>query len=189
MRIAAEAKRQYEVPIVLMTYYNIVYANGVDRFLGEAKSHGVDGVIVPDLPFDESESYSRLSRRMGVDGILLAAPTTPEPRMRKLVERTSGFLYLVSLLGVTGARASMGESAKRLISRVSRFTEGRVPLAVGFGISRPEHVRAVMLAGGNAAIVGSALVDIVAKHEGDRSAMAKELGCYVKSMKEATRGT
>lgn len=189
MRIAAEARARYDVPVVLMTYYNIVYANGVERFLREAKKMGVDGVIVPDLPFDESEAYSRLSRKVGVDAILLAAPTTPDARMRKLVERTSGFLYLVSLLGVTGARASLGGDTTQLISRVRRLTERKVPLGVGFGISRPEHVREVIAAGGDAAIVGSALVDLVSKHQRDRGTMARELELFVRSMSAATRAT
>lgn len=178
-----------DIPIAAMTYYNILYSNGVESFLQSAKAHGVDGLIVPDLPLGEVADYSALARAKGLDTILLAAPTTPPPRMKAIVKHTSGFLYLVSVTGVTGARAKMEESTLDLVRAAKHYTEqASVPLGVGFGISTPDHVRAVIGAGADAVVVGSGIVDRVAT--GHASGMAPTLASvqeYVRSLKAATR--
>ena len=171
-----------------MTYFNIFYSQGFENFLRLAKSHSVDGIIIPDLPLDEASRYARISQRMGVDNILLAAPTTSAGRMRMLASNTSGFLYLVSVLGVTGARQSLRRSTLALIAFAHRYTRGRVPLAVGFGISAPEHVREVIEAGADGVIVGSSIVDRVADDRENKSKMLQNVQEYVKSLKAATRG-
>jgi tryptophan synthase alpha chain len=170
-----------------MTYFNILYSQGVDSFLGDAGRAGVDGVIIPDLPLDEVGSYSRMARAKGMDMILLAAPTTSPERMRTLVKNTSGFLYLVSLLGVTGARAQLTDSTLKLVKFAKRYTKGRTPLGVGFGISKPEHVAAVIKAGADGAIVGSGIVNVVEKHQDDRIALLAEIEDYVHQLKRATK--
>jgi len=188
LELAKNAKEKHHVPVALMTYFNIFYSQGFENFLRLVKSHSIDGIIVPDLPLDEASRYARISRRMGVDNILLAAPTTSAGRMRMLASNTSGFLYLVSVLGVTGARQSLRRSTLALIAFAHRYTQGRVPLAVGFGISAPEHVREVIEAGADGVIVGSSIVDRVAEYRENKSKVLQNVEEYVRSLKAATRG-
>jgi tryptophan synthase alpha chain len=186
--IAGAKARHPDVPIVAMTYYNILFSNGLDKFLAAASSHGVDGLIVPDLPFDEIGEYSPMAKRHGLDAILLAAPTSTPERMKAIAKHTSGFLYLVSLTGVTGARSDVQQSTVGLIQFAKRFG-GKVPLGVGFGISTPEHVRAVLAAGADAVVVGSAIVDRVAIFETEGAMkMLANVESYVRSLKDATKG-
>jgi tryptophan synthase alpha chain len=186
--ILSAKSRNRGVPMVAMTYYNILFSNGLGKFLEAAKEHKVDGLIVPDLPFDEIREYARLAKRLGLDAILLAAPTTSPARMKAIAAHTSGFLYLVSLTGVTGARSDVQESTVGLIGSARRYTK-EVPLAVGFGISTPEHVRAILAAGADAVVVGSAIVDIVATCQRDGPLkMLANVESYVRSLKGATRG-
>ena len=184
LEIAKKAKDRHDVPVVIMTYFNPVFARGVGRFLDSAMKARVDGLVVPDLPLEESLELGNACRKRGIDSILLAAPTTGESRIEKVIANTSGFLYLVSVLGVTGARRDLGSETVRLVKSVRRFTAGKIPLAVGFGISRPEHVEAVVEAGADAAIVGSAIVDRVGER-GEDAAMGG-IEAYVASMKRAT---
>jgi len=186
--IAGAKARNPDVPIIAMTYYNILYTNGLAKFLAAARGHGVDGLIVPDLPFDEIQEYSPLAKRYGLDAVLLAAPTTTPARMKAIAKHTSGFLYLVSLTGVTGARADVQQSTVGLIRFAKRYAEN-VPLGVGFGISTPEHVRAVLAAGADAVVVGSAIVDRVASYQKDGPVrMLANVESYVRSLKDATKG-
>ncbi|MDE1853150.1 MAG: tryptophan synthase subunit alpha [Thaumarchaeota archaeon] len=187
LRLVAKVRKRSDVPIALMTYYNPVFARGVGEFLDASKKCGVDGIIVPDLPLDEAGAFGRAARRRGIDSILLATPTTSPERMKTIVASTCGFLYLVSLLGVTGARAELKESTVKLVRFARQFTEGKIPLAVGFGISKPDHVRAVIGAGADAAIVGSAIVDRVGEFATGEHGSAKVIEEYVRSLKQATR--
>ncbi len=185
--LVAEVRKGSDVPVALMTYYNPVFARGAEEFLDASKKSGVDGIIVPDLPLEEAGAFGRAARKRGIDSVLLAAPTTNPERMKKIVASTSGFLYLVSLLGVTGARETLREGTVNLVKFARRYTEGKVPLAVGFGISKPEHVKAVLGAGADAAIVGSAIVDRVGRLAGEDRGGLKAIEDYVRSLKEATR--
>jgi tryptophan synthase alpha chain len=185
--MAGEIKRKCGVPVVILTYYNIVFRMGLERFFRLAKSFGVDGVVVPDLPVEEAEAYREAAGSCGVDTIFLAAPSTSNERLRKIVECTSGFLYVVSHFGVTGAREALADSTVRLVKRVLPFTTGRVPLAVGFGVSKPEHVKRIIGAGADGVIVGSAFVNIVRKHQSDIGRMLGELEALARTLKNATR--
>lgn len=176
-----------EVPVVLMTYYNIVHTRGLARFLEMAGDKGVDGLVIPDLPLEESEEYRRAASESGVDAILLASPATPGRRMREIATKTSGFLYLVSLYGVTGQRAELSGGIGGLIRLARGFTNGRVPLCVGFGISKPEHASRVVEEGADGAIVGSAIVERVALLAGREEEGLREVELFVRSLKEAAR--
>jgi tryptophan synthase alpha chain len=185
--IAGAKSRNPRVPIIAMTYYNILFSNGLAKFLAAARGHGVDGLIVPDLPFDEIHEYAPLAKRYGLDAVLLAAPTTTPARMKAIAKHTSGFLYLVSLTGVTGARADVQQSTVGLIRSAKRYS-AKVPIGVGFGISAPEHVRAILAAGADAVVVGSAIVDKVAGYEKDGPLrMLADVESYVRSLKAATK--
>ena len=187
LEIAKEIKSKYDVPIVVMTYYNPVFRIGLDRFLGSAKDCMVDGIIVPDLPVEEASDYKKAANTYGIDTIFLAAPSTSNERLSKIVESTSGFLYLVSHFGVTGEKTTIEDSTVQLIKRVLPFAAGKIPLAVGFGISKPEHVQRIVEAGADGAIVGSAFVKIIQKHTQDISKMLEELEKTARKLKNATR--
>jgi len=185
-KTAEEIKSRWRAPIALLTYYNPVYRMGVDRFVESARSHGVDGLIVPDLPVEEAGEYRISAERYGLDTIFLASPATSIERLRLIVGATSGFLYLVSLFGVTGTRPRLQESTLKLVKRLRPYTEGRVNLAVGFGISRPEHVRDVVNAGADGVIVGSAFVKVVEEGRA-KDRMLKEIWSFAKALKSATK--
>lgn len=187
LELVRETKKRHDIPIAIMTYYNILYSPGLEKFLGRAREAGVDGLIVPDLPLDETAEYTKVAGREGLDTIMLAAPTTTPPRMRSLAQHASGFLYLVSVLGVTGARSDLKTSTVELIRFAKGFTKGRIPLGVGFGISTPAHVRTVIESGADAAVVGSGIVNKVADMGRGERAMLAGVEDYVRSLKAGTR--
>jgi tryptophan synthase alpha chain len=185
--MAGEIKKKQGVPVVILTYYNPVFRVGVERFFRLAKSLGVDGVVVPDLPVEEAEGYREVAKSCSVDTIFLAAPSTSTERLRKIVRYTSGFLYVISHFGVTGACESLENSTGQLIQRFIPHTAGRIPLAVGFGVSKPEHVRSLIEAGADGVIVGSAFVNIVGERQSDFDLMLEELEALARKLKEATK--
>ncbi len=189
LEIAKKAKEKHGLPIIIMSYFNILFSQGVDNFMRHSRESGVDGMIVPDLPVDEIGPYSATARKNALDTILLAAPTTSPSRMKLLASHSSGFLYLVSLMGVTGARESLQEGAVSLVKYAKRYTRGKIPLAVGFGISKPEHVKAVLEAGAEGAIVGSGIVNQVQTYKDDTERMLAEIERYVNSLKSASKGS
>ncbi len=154
-QVAALRERGVAVPLILMGYYNPFFQMGLEGFARRAAEAGVDGVIVPDLPPEESEPLQAALRGQGLDLIFLLAPTTDDARVRSVARRAGGFLYLVSLTGVTGARDRLPSDLERFVARVRQVTD--LPLAVGFGIGRPEQAaRVARIADG--VIVGSALL-------------------------------
>ncbi|MCL4472571.1 MAG: tryptophan synthase subunit alpha [Actinobacteria bacterium] len=146
------------VPIVLMVYYNCVFSYGQDRFVEAAAAAGVNGLIVPDLPVDEASGFMASCRGRGIDPILLVAPTSPDERIDLIAENASGFIYCVSVTGVTGARTSLSDQLPAFLERVRART--RVPLAVGFGVSTPEHA-AEVARHADGVIIGSRLISLV----------------------------
>ncbi|NOZ59786.1 MAG: tryptophan synthase subunit alpha [Euryarchaeota archaeon] len=181
--IAEKLRRRFEIPLVFMTYYNIVLQYGEERFVSRCREVGVDGLLVSDLPVEEARPLLKVCRRMGVDMIFLIAPTTTEERMNKILRSASGFVYLVSLLGTTGARERLSELTIEKTRWALRYVK-ELPLAVGFGISKPEHVRAVIEAGASGAVVGSAFVKIV---EEEGAAACDRLRRLAAELKAATR--
>jgi tryptophan synthase alpha chain len=147
-----------DVPLLLMGYANPFYAMGTPGFVAAAAEVGIDGIIVPDLPPEEGAAFYEAAETRGIDPVLLAAPTTVDSRLQMLASRTRGFLYHVSLTGVTGARSELAGGLQSDVGRIRRHSD--IPVCVGFGISTPEHVR---LVGGFAdgVVVGSAIVDRV----------------------------
>lgn len=153
-------RRGVEVPLGLMTYYNPVLRYGLRRFCGDAAAAGVDGLIVPDLPPEEAEDLLKAARPRGLDTIFLAAPTSTRERLKQAVRRSTGFIYYVSLTGVTGARSSLPAQVDAQVRAIKGMT--RLPVCVGFGVSTPAQVRQVVHAA-DGAIVGSALMSLVGR--------------------------
>jgi tryptophan synthase alpha chain len=147
-----------DIPLVVMTYYNMIFKRGLERFVKDCKNSGITGIIVPDLPAEESDELVGYCHEHGVDLIFLIAPTTRGDRLEKIQQRGTGFLYLISRLGVTGARSDIAHSTKELLDRVTSDT----PKAVGFGISSGEQAATIFKSGAEGVIVGSAFVDIIA---------------------------
>jgi len=186
MKIAEKIKKKHGIPIVLLTYYNIVYRSGLENFLGLAKINGVDGIVIPDLPFEEADTYKKIADEMMIDTIFLAAPSTTAERLQEILRYTSGFLYLVSLFGVTGARRRLPDSTVRLVRRFSSYTKDKIPLAAGFGISTPKQIRGIVAAGADGAIVGSAFVEVIEQNQGSLKKTTEGLRRMTHSLKIAT---
>jgi len=187
LEIAKQIKSKHDVPIVVMTYYNPMFRIGLDKFCCSAKDCMVDGFIVPDLPMEEAADYKKATKAYGLDTIFLAAPSTSNERLTKIVDSSSGFLYLVSHYGVTGAKKTVEDSTVQLIKRVLPFTAGKIPLAVGFGISKPQHVQRIIAAGADAAIVGSAFINTIQKNNQNIPTMLKQLKTTAQELKLATK--
>jgi tryptophan synthase alpha chain len=165
-----------------MSYYNPLYRYGLKRLVADAAAAGVDGLIVPDLPFEEAAGLRQLAAgKLAV--VPLAAPTTPLERLEKIVAAGSGFLYYVSVTGITGARNKLPADLAAALAKVGEKSAGRLPLAVGFGISTPQQAQTVA-ARADAVIVGSALVRIIAEHGASEKGLA-ELESRVADLKAA----
>ena len=168
------------VPMVFMTYANVVYSYGAEIFISTCQKIGIQGLILPDLPYEEKEEFLDLCHRYEVDLISLIAPTSDD-RIAMIAEEAEGFVYLVSSMGVTGTRAEIQTDLTSIVETIREHT--KIPCAIGFGIARPEQARA-MAALSDGAIVGSAIIKIIEQYGRDAAA---PVGEYVKSMKDAIR--
>ena len=173
-------RQNTKIPMVFMTYANVVFSYGTERFIQKAASLGMDGLILPDVPFEEKEEFDSVCKKYGLDLISLIAPTSHE-RITQIAKEAEGFVYCVSSLGVTGMRSAITTDIGAMVQLVKEAKD--IPCAVGFGISTPEQA-AKMAAQSDGAIVGSAIVKICAKYGKDCVPHVKE---YVKSMKDAVR--
>ena len=178
--LVRDLRRDVTVPLVFMTYANVVFSYGTERFLSACREVGIDGLILPDVPFEEREEFLPSCRQYGVDLISLIAPTSAN-RIAMIAKEAEGFLYLVSSLGVTGTRSEIKTDLGSIVDVVRENTD--VPCAIGFGISTPEQAKK-MADLSDGAIVGSAIVKILAQYGKDAP---KYVGEYVKSMKDALR--
>src|SRR5229473_7089000 len=174
---------QILAPVVVFSYANPLLRLGLDAFARQAADAGVDGVLALDLPIEEAGGFREMLAIAGIDTIFLLSPTTTDPRLRKAAELGSGFLYGIYRLGVTGARAQVASGAEALVRRIRAHSA--MPIALGFGISRPEHV-AEVCAYADAAVVGSALVSVIATESGS-PALIDRVEEYVRWLKGAGR--
>lgn len=163
-----------------MTYANVVFSYGAEKFIGTCKEIGIDGLILPDLPYEEKEEFSPICHKYGVDLISLIAPTS-ENRIAMIAKEAEGFIYIVSSLGVTGTRTEIKTDLESIVKVVREYSS--VPCAIGFGISTPEQAKK-MADISDGAIVGSAIIKIIEKYGKDSP---KYVGEYVKSMKDALK--
>ena len=187
LEIVAQIKKNHKVPMVIMTYYNSIFKMGLNMFMEHAKASGVDGIIVPDLPIEEATDYKKYAEANQIDTIFLTTPSTHTDRLNEIVTASTGFLYLVSVFGVTGAREALQEHTLEMISKTVSITRGKIPLAVGFGISKPEHVKSVVQNGADAAIVGSGFVRIIENGQNDMESTITAIEEYTRKLKKATK--
>ena len=175
-----ELRHDVEVPMVFMTYANVVFSYGAERFIAKCKEAKIDGLILPDLPFEEKEEFLPTCHQYGIDLVSLIAPTS-ENRIAMIAKEAEGFLYIVSSLGVTGTRSEIKTDLTSIVEVVRQNTD--IPCAIGFGISTPEQARK-MANISDGAIVGSAIIKLLEKYGKDAP---KYIGENVKSMKDAMR--
>ncbi len=177
----------HQAPVVLYIYYNLIHCRGVKRFAREAAAAGVDGILALDLPPEEAADYEQTMQQDGVHPIYLVAPTTPGERIKEISRHASGFIYYVSREGVTGMQQTVAGSIGARVKQMRRAT--RLPIVVGFGVSTPAQASEVAAAA-DGVVVGSAIVDRIARHGKDKD-LAKKVGRFVKPMvkavKQATR--
>jgi tryptophan synthase alpha chain len=181
LELVKRLRAKTEIPFVLFSYFNPIYQMGLERFAAAASDAGTDGVLATDLTPEEAGSYRGALRAKGLDTIFLAAPTSTGERLKRIAETSSGFLYLISRTGVTGARDVLPEGVTELARRARNFT--KLPIAIGFGISRPEHVSG-LFGVADAAVVGSALVAEIEKASG---AAAAAVAALISRLKGAGR--
>ena len=176
--LVKDLRQKTKIPLVLMTYYNPVFKYGEERFIADAKDAGVDGVIIPDLPPDEAGEFTRLAKNADVASIFLLAPTSTDERIKKVTRASTGFIYYVSITGITGAQLLLDGSIEKSINGIRRITDK--PVAVGFGISTPDEAKAV--AGvSDGVVIGSAIVKKA------QLSLEKELRDFLLTLREAIK--
>jgi tryptophan synthase alpha chain len=181
IQLVKRVKRSISIPVILLSYYNLIYKYGVKRFVEEAKESGVEGVVVPDLPPEEAEELTSSAKRADFSVIFLLAPTSTNERVNLISSVSEGFVYYVSLTGVTGVRESLVSHLRANLTRIKKLC--KKPVAVGFGISNPAQAKKVArMADG--VIVGSAIVDIIAKNQKDPE---RPIFDFVSSLKSAVK--
>lgn len=178
--LVKELRQETQVPFVFMTYANVLFSYGAERFLSNCADTGVDGMILPDLPYEEKDEFQPLCKKYGVDLISLIAPTS-EDRIAMIAKEAEGFIYLVSSLGVTGMRSEINTDLESIVKVIRENTD--IPVAIGFGISTPEQAKK-MASVSDGAIVGSAIVKLI---NASGSEAPERAGDFVRAMKEAVR--
>lgn len=178
--LVRDLRRDITLPLLFMTYANVVFSYGAERFIKTCEEIGIDGLILPDLPYEEKDEFLPICRAHGVALVSLIAPTS-EDRIGMIAREAEGFIYIVSSLGVTGTRSEITTDLDAIVSAVRRATD--VPCAIGFGISTPEQARA-MASKADGAIVGSAIIKIIERYGRDA---AEHVGSFVREMKDAIR--
>ncbi len=196
-KVALEAikdiRAKTEKPIVILTYYNILIQGAdtieesLDKTFKNLKECGVDGIVVGDLPIEEAGLALKASNKYNICLIFLIAPSTTEERLENILKIARGFIYLISVMGVTGARDMVAQITKDTIKRMKKKTEKVLPVFVGFGISKPKHAKAIIDAGADGIIIGSAIVNIVKKNLNDYEKMEAEMVKFVSRIKDAIK--
>jgi tryptophan synthase alpha chain len=176
-------RKHSQIPIVLYIYFNLIHRAGLEQFIKDAAKAGVDGLLVLDLPPEESDNYEALMRQAGLCHIYLIAPTTPEDRIELIVKRGSGFIYYVSREGVTGMQAQVATNLASQVAKIRAHTD--LPVAVGFGVSNPKQAKLVA-SSSDAVIVGSAVVNQIAEH-GKSAELVAKVSQFVKSLADAVK--
>ena len=180
-QLLASLKGKLNIPIILFTYFNPILSFGLQNFCELASKVGVAGLIIPDLPLEEAVKFSKIISTYSLDLILLVAPTTPFERMKMISKKTKGFTYLVSVTGVTGERNKMENRVENLITKLKEISIN--PVAVGFGISSPEHVKKVRKWGADGVIIGSAFVKRISNS--DKREVVNQIGNFCEDMRKA----
>ena len=182
--LVKKIRKETDIPLVLMTYTNILYHKGYSKFISEAKKAGIDGFILPDMSVEESKEYLKAAKN-NADTIFLISPNTNKTRVQKITKASSGFLYLVAVFGTTGVKTGIKKYTLDAIKQVKKQTKGKIPIGVGFGISTPEDVKKYIKAGADAVIVGSAYLKLIEKTP--QSKLESKITSFTRSLKKQTK--
>jgi tryptophan synthase alpha chain len=178
-----QVKQYKDIPIGLLMYYNLVYQYGTEKFFRDFHEAGVNSVLIADLSIDDADEVVGPACAAGVDTVFMVTPNTSPERIKLIASKTTGFIYAVSLLGVTGSRAQLSDSVEGLVKRLKAVTT--VPICVGFGISRPEHAAAVAAAGADGVIIGSKLVGLIEENLANKDRMVTEVMAFLRAVRGA----
>ncbi len=183
--IVRKIRKESSIPLVLMTYTNILYHRGYDKFFKLAKNAGIDGLITPDMTVEESKEYLKAATKHKIDTIFLVSPNTNKPRLQKIIRQTSGFLYLVSVYGTTGMQTKIQQYTIDALKNTKKIVNSKIPVGIGFGVSTPNDVRYYSKNGADAVIVGSALIKLIEKTPASK--LEKTITSFTKNLKAATK--
>lgn len=181
--IVKKIRKETDIPLVLMTYTNILYHKGYPKFISEAKKAGIDGFILPDMSVEESKEYLNAAKNKA-DTIFLISPNTSKTRIQKISKVSTGFLYLVAVFGTTGVKTGIKNYTLKAIKKVKKQTKGKIPVGIGFGVSTPEDVKTYVKAGADAVIVGSAYLKLIEKTS--QNNLESKIISFTKSLKKQT---
>jgi tryptophan synthase alpha chain len=176
-----KVKSYKDIPIGLLMYYNLVYQYGIEKFFTDFAKAGVNSVLVADLSIDDVDEIYTPARKAGLDTVFMITPNTETDRAKKIASKCTGFIYTVSLLGVTGGRENLSDMVKPLISRLKSLTD--VPVCVGFGVSKPQHAAQLAKAGADGVIIGSRLVQIIEQNIDNKTAILEQISNFIKEIK------
>ena len=188
LELASRIRKTFpNIPLIIMTYSNILYRKGYVQFAKKAKESGIDGFIIPDIPIEESKEYLNTMQNIGMSTIFLVSPNTSEKRLKMISRICTGFLYAISVYGTTGERQGFDEYTMKSIKRVKNITADKLPLAVGFGISNPQHVKYMIDAGADAVIIGSAIIKKIIKEIENKERLLNTLNRFIYELKNSCR--
>ncbi|HMX61892.1 MAG TPA: tryptophan synthase subunit alpha [Candidatus Sumerlaeota bacterium] len=185
VEILRDFRRMYDTPVILFGALNPYLARGLENSAAMAKDAGAQGILAADLPMEEADEFRAILQRNNLHLITLIAPTTPSSRVREIAAKCSGFLYCISMKGTTGQLSGVTQSAQEYVAKVR--AETKLPLALGFGISRPEHVRAAVQAGADAVVVGSSLITRIEEAVEKGKDLRTDIGAYIRGLADATQ--
>jgi tryptophan synthase alpha chain len=178
----AKIKSYKDIPIGLLMYYNLIYQYGIERFFADFAKAGVNSVLVADLSIDDVDEIYTPARKAGLDTVFMITPNTETERAKKIASKCTGFIYTVSLLGVTGGREKLSDMVKPLISSLKSFTD--VPVCVGFGVSKPQHAVELARAGADGVIIGSRIVKIIEDNLNDKKSIPAKVSEFLTDVKK-----
>ncbi len=183
MEFIKKVKAYKDIPIGLLMYYNLIYQYGAEKFFADFHEAGVNSVLVADLSIDDADEIMEPAASAGLDTVFMVTPNTETERMKLIASKTTGFIYTVSLLGVTGSREKLSEQVEGLIAKLKKLTG--VPVCVGFGISKPENAAKVAAAGADGVIIGSKIVKIIEENLGNKEKTLAEISTFIKEVKSS----
>ena len=183
LEFIGKIKEYKDIPIGLLMYYNLIYQYGTEKFFRDFHAAGVNSVLIADLSIDDGDEIITPAVKAGLDTVFMVTPNTEPQRMKIIASRTTGFVYTVSVLGVTGSRDQLSDMIEGLIAKLKEITD--VPICVGFGISKPEHAASVVQAGADGVIIGSKIVSLIENNLEDKNNMKLEISEFLKQVREA----
>jgi tryptophan synthase alpha chain len=180
-----KVKDYKDIPIGLLMYYNLIYQYGTEKFFSDFHQAGVNSVLIADLSIDDADEVMAPAKSAGLDTVFMVTPNTDTERIKKIASRTTGFIYTVSLLGVTGGREKLSDVVEELVKELKKLTD--VPVCVGFGISKADHAAAVASAGADGVIIGSRIVKFIEDNVANKEKMLVEISTFLSEVKNAIK--